>query len=392
MPHLRSPSQAPAAALTLAVFLLLAGCFPHSCRRTESTALVPSDSLSRQIAESVPEDTLRLLWSSTGSDAHPLEFPRTVRFGTGGTVFSGDVERGSVFVFANGRLVREVPLDIEVPYLAGLAGDTLSIFSPASLGIYRIVGALKVDSTLLVDPERRETSLLYAAARDRIYYKRVDPEQPSLVLTFSLDGLTIDSTRLDGPHWRHAGLLKFWGDTLLSLSGFRPVVDLIPTAPGSQAGSWRRTESSVQADPGMPTDSTVPASASAVPTDRGLQTSDRPSGVDTLALVGFDSPMLARSRAFMLGDVHQPPMLSASAAAAGDLLFVMNMRPGWLQVDVFDRGGALLRRLVPPDQTYRDAFLPQDLDVRATQDGYEIVVALSSPEPRLQVFAWNPAE
>lgn len=376
---LRVIACTPASALTLAIFLLFAGCFPHSCRRTESTELVPSDSLSREIAESVREDTLRLLWTATGPDLDPLEYPRTVRFGKGGTLYAGDVQRGSVFVFEDGRFAREITLSVDVPYLAGYGGDTLSIFSPASLGIYRIASGAQVDSILLVDPDRRETSLVYAAVRDRIYYKRVDPDLPGIVVTFTPAGEPIDSTHLEGPHWRYAGLLKIWGDTLLSLSGFRPVVDLLPAGraddrPGRADVALGRTD---------------------IPTNP--QSSDRPAPVrssvaDTLALVGFDSPMLARSHAFLVGDIHEPPLLSASAAAAGDLLFVMNMRPGWLQVDVFGRDGKLRRRLMPPDRTYRNAFLPHDIDVRRTKDGFEIAVTLSQPEPRVEVFAWNPVD
>ncbi len=94
----------------------------------------------------------------------------------------------------------------------------------------------------------------------------------------------------------------------------------------------------------------------------------------------------------MRGDVHEPPLLSASAAPAGNLLFVLNMRAGWLQVDVFGRDGRLLRRLLPPERVYRNAFLPQDLDVRVTPEGYEIAVVISRPEPVLQVFRWEPAQ
>jgi hypothetical protein len=111
---------------------------------------------------------------------------------------------------------------------------------------------------------------------------------------------------------------------------------------------------------------------------------------DTLSLVGFDSPMLARSHSFMRGDIHEAPLLSASAAPVGDRLFVLNMRPGWLQVDVFGRDGRLRKRLVQSTREYQSAFFPQDIDVRRTGKGYEIAVILSEPSPEIRVLQWIP--
>jgi len=342
------------APITLIALLILSGCLPSSCRRTESTDLLPADSLSRRVAESVPADTMTLLWVASGSEDHQLEYPRTVRFGADGTVYVSDVERRSLFVFPQEGSAREIPIPrIAVPYLAGISGDTISIFSPASLTMYRLVGGELEDSTKIQDPQRTGSSLVYGAANDMVHYKRVGPEQEGVILTLTVEGRTIDSTSLSGPHWRHAGLLKMWGDTLVSLSGFRPVVDLFST--------------SVRAE-----------------TAGDLATAD------SLSLVGFDSPMLARSHSFMLGDIHEAPLLSASASPIGNRLFVLNMRPGWLQVDVFGRDGRLHKRLVQSTREYRSAFFPQDIDVRRTGKGYEIAVVLSEPSPEIRVLQWQP--
>lgn len=349
----RKAATCAAKSVTLAAILMLSGCLPYSCGRTESRELTPADSVSRLAAESAPTDTLRLVRATTGTDESTLEFPRTVRFGDDGVIYVTDVERRSLFLFADRFTTKEIPLEIEAPYLAGLSGDTVAVFSPSNLAIYRLVGGEITDSTMIDDPQRNESSLVYGTVGDRIHYKRVGPEQEGIVVSFAAGGDRIDTTRLPAPHWRHAGLLKTWGDTVVSLSGFRPVVDLITSSGAGTAG--------------------------------GGSTSS-----DTLSLVGFDSPMLARSRAFMLGEVHEAPLLSASAAAAGDHLFVMNMRAGWLQVDVFGRDGRIQHRLVESTADYRSAFFPQDIDVRRVQDGYELAVILSQPDPELRVFRWTP--
>ena len=77
----------------------------------------------------------------------------------------------------------------------------------------------------------------------------------------------------------------------MSLSGFRPVVNLLPR-------DFR--------------DGTTP---------------------DSLALVGFGSPMLERRYAFGQGDATEAPLLTPAAAPVGDTLFVLNLRPGWVQID-----------------------------------------------------------
>lgn len=348
-----TPTQRPLKTLvTVAGLLLLAGCLPSSCQRSESTELLPADSLSRGLAASAPVDTLRPVWTATSTGQRAFEYPRTVRFGAGDTLYVTDVRRNSLFVVVgSGVIGSEIPLaGMEVPYLAGIERDTVSLFSPVSSTFYRLHDEHLIDSTVIDDPGRKRTSLVYGAAGKNLYYKRVGPEENGFIARYTSDGAPKDTVHLEGPHWRYAGLVKMWGDTLVSFSGFRPIVDIV--APTENSGG--------------------------------------PHATDTLALVGFDSPMLARSRSFMRGDVHEAPLLSSSAAPAGDRLFVLNMRAGWLQVDVFGRDGVLQRRLVQPEVTYRSEFFPQDLDVRRSNEGYEIAVVYSQPAPALSVFLWMP--
>lgn len=346
----------PAGTLAAVLLVLISGCLPYSCRREEPTALMPADSLSRAIAAEAPTDTLDFLWSA----GEAFEYPRTVRFGDSGPstsrfVYVADVERDAVIVLGeNGTLLHEIG-DLAVPYLAGMRGDTLAAFSPPNAEMHLLVSGEVVATISVDDPERSNRDLIYAAYGPPLFYKRVPAEGDGFIARVDRSGRLHERHPLPGPQWRRAGLLRTWGDTLVSLSGYRPVVDLLSgmgQAGGDTAGGAR---------------------------------------LDTLALRGFDSPMLPRSHAFLLGDVSQAPLLTPSAAFTGDRLFVINIRMGWLQVDVFDRDGMLRRRLVERDPAYSQSFFPQDLDVRLAADGtYRIAVVLTEPAPELRVYAWRP--
>ena len=335
-----------------AALLLLSGCLPYSCRRQESTALTPADSLSRALASSIPMDTLSLAWTRSIGDERGDAYPRTVRFGPAQNdpVYLGDAEQALVFVFDLAGQPIDTFATPPIPYLAGVRGDTVAVFAPEAPAMHFFVRGMPTGTVPIEDPERSETALVYGAFGDNpgngaIYYKRVDPEAGGFVAGIDASGNATTRQSLPGPHWRHAGMLRFWGDSLLSLSGFRPVVDVI-------------------AQDGV---------------------------LDTLALHGFDSPMLARSRSWMLGDIHQAPLLTPSAAAENDLLFVLNLRAGWLRIDAFDRTGRLVHRLTEPDHAWDASFFPQDLDVRSRADGtYAIAVAVSSPDPELRLYRWEP--
>lgn len=337
-----------------AALLLLSGCLPYSCRRQESTAVTPADSLSRALASSIPMDTLALAWTRPIVDDLGDAYPRTVRFGPtpNGPVYLGDAEQALVFVFDPDGEPIDTFATAPIPYLAGVRGDTAAVFEPEAPAMHFFVRGAPVGTVPIQDAERSETALVYGVfggnpGNRAIYYKRVDPEAGGFVAGIDPSGNETTRQPLPGPHWRHAGMLRFWGDSLLSLSGFRPVVDVI-----AQDGA-----------------------------------------LDTLALHGFDSPMLARSRSWMHGDIHQAPLLTPSAAAENDLLFVLNLRAGWLRIDAFDRAGRLVRRLTEPDHAWDAAFFPQDLDVRSRTDGtYIIAVAVSSPNPELRLYIWRPSE
>lgn len=334
-----------------ALLLTLAGCLPSSCQREGPQALFPADSLSRQVAEAVPVDTLRLVWRARGSEAERLAFPRTVQFGPGGGVQASDVERGRIFVFGeDGAFRRTFAREgLETPYLAGRRGDTTLVFDPAGLRMdFFVGGRLARFAELQIERPDEEPLLWATGSEDALFAKATGREAGAAVMRLDGQGAVVAQQALPGPAWRHAGRLHLWQGKLLSLSGFRPVVDLLPL--------------------------------------------DLAAPPDTLALVGFDSPMLARSRAFALGETQQPPLLSEAAAPLGEQLFALNLRPGWLRIDVFGPDGRLQHRLTQPAPSVNQNFYPRDLAVRRRPDGsYEIAVVLSAPEPVVELYRWQPS-
>jgi len=348
-------------ALVLLGLFLFTGCLPYSCQRQANEALYPSDSLSRRVAQDTPADTLDSLWASTGTKAHPLKHPRTVRFVDGGGLAASDVERNSLFRFAaDGQLVAEMGEEgFSTPYLIGTRGDrrspdrrrgdTLVVFNAGSNRIDFVAEGRRLARQSLTYERPAPETLVYMLATDTTMYAKVVGQQTeSFIARLDDQAQPIARAPLSGPHWKYAGFLRAWGDTLVSLSGFRPAVNLLPR--------------------------------------------DFPDGAapDSLALVGFDSPMLERRYAFGQGDVTEAPLLTPTAAPLGDSLFVLNLRPGWVQIDVYDRSGRLQRRLVERHEGGSPNFYPLDLDVRRAADGYVFAITIRSPEPRLELFRWQP--
>jgi len=336
--------------LLLSGLLLLSGCLPYSCQREPNTALFPSDSLSRRVAQNTPADTLQPRWTATGSNAHPLAYPRTVRFEPDGIVAS-DAKRNSLFFFGTDGTVRREMTDssFAVPYLIGNRGDTLVVFSAETDRIDFVTSDGPVPGRARTYDRPTPGALVYLLATDtHLYAKAVGPDTGASLARLDNSGQPAVRVDLGGPYWRHAGFLRAWGDSLLSLSGYRPVVHQLPA-----------------------------------PFSTGTQP-------DSLSLVGFDSPMLDRSYAYAQGDVSKPPLLTASAAPVGDTLFVLNLRPGWVQIDAYDRSGRLLHRLVERHGPGNSNFYPVDLDARRAGGGYEFAVAVRSPNPQVELFQWLP--
>jgi hypothetical protein len=336
--------------VALALAVTLTGCLPYSCRPETEESLFASDSLSRRVAQETPADTLQAVWHTTGTDAHPIRYPRTVRFVGDSSLAVSDVERNSLFRFGpEGAFEAEHRDDaFAVPYLAGVRQDTLIVFNAESNRFDWVVDGRRLAELTRPFERPAEETLVYALATDwHLYAKVMGDDTAPVILRLNNAGTPVAQAALPGPYWRRAGGLRAWGDRLVSVSGFRPVVHTVPDD---------------FADGATP---------------------------DSLRLLGFDSPMLERSRAYAQGDAQKPPLLAASAATVGDTLFVLNLRPGWVHIDVYDRTGRLQRRLIERHGGGDRNFYPLDLDARRVADGYEFAVTVRSPEPRLSLYRWS---
>ena len=344
------PRFSPSALLCfLLTPLVLAGCLPSSCNRVESRALFPADSLSRVIAGAAAVDTLALLWETPGPEALPFEYPRTVVFDDAGVLHVSDAEANAVHAFdARGEALYQVQDDdFPIPFLAGAAGDTVAVFSPTTQEVRLLIGQRVIATIPTPSDLPRKQLLQYAAyGPGGLYVKILGEAYDNFIGRLDASGAIEARWPLEGPIWRYSGKLVATGDALLSACGYRPVLDLI-----------------------------------------------RPLAArDTLALVGFDSPMLARSRSFLLGDLYDPPLLTPSMAVAGDRVFVLNIRPGWLLIDVYDLAGRLQRRLVQQAPVFAQSFYPVDLAAYPNGDGFDIAVVYVEPQPRLALYRWGDAE
>lgn len=347
--------SSPSLLSLLSLLFLHAGCLPSS-QKQNTRAVTPADSLSIRVAAEAPVDTLRLVWTAEAPEASPFELPTSLVWlpdSLGGAVVVADTRRGNLHVFsADGAYVAERrPEGLQFPYLAGLRADTVVVHSRGTRRLDFVVG----------DHVARSLGLGadYAAvlATDNLLWAKRTEENDTYLARLDAAGREAARYRLPAPHWRHAGFLRAWDEALLSLSGYRPVVDVLP--------------------PGAPDGATL----------------------DSLALVGFDSPQLVHSYQFLLGEADEPPLLTSSAAALGDRLFVLNLRPDHVRLDVYSRSGRLERVLLYPDPALLAAFYPVDLAARAVAGGVRFALvlqqpggALSRPGGRVVMLAWDGPE
>lgn len=340
MAYLRSSLLAAFAGL-----LFLTGCLP-SCGRQEERALMPEDSLSRAHAATVQVDTLRPTWTSPSG---LFAYPRTVRWTDAGYLAVSDPEADRVVLLDSvGAVAREWSVP-GTPFLAGAWADTVVAFEANNARFHFLTPTgLSADSVAVPNLPDDRTLVRYGAATPRyLYFKAGSAETRPFVQVLSRDGGLLKTyTFEEGRHWRYAGLLRTQGDTLLSLSGYRPVIDRLAIS------------------------------------DLGLSR-------DTLLLFGFDSPMLFRTRLALKRKSVQAPLITSASAVAGAYLFALNLRPGWIQIDVFENG-TLIRSIIAGDVAINRNFWPVDLDAREGAGGFDIAVALTRPEAQILQFRWAP--
>ena len=349
----RTPGPARASgargpALALAALVALAGCLPSSQKRN-TRALTPADSAAAALAEAAPVDTLAEAWTLPMGEA--LEVPFNVAWvrpdSADARLAVVETKRGEVHLLtASGERgpVWSVGED-RFPYLAGVVGDTVVVLSrggPAlewvtASGVARRVPVPEGATAAYADRQRRVVRLGGGPS-----------ETPPALLALDASGAETARYPL-AEGWRASGFVRAWGDSILALSGYRPVADVL--APGAASGET----------------------------------------LDTLAFAGFDSPQLVRSYQFMIGEVDEPPLLSPSAQALGDRLYALNVRTERVRVDVYDRAGRLVRVLEAPppvDPEGRPLVLdvyPADLAVRRAASGeIEVAVLLKRDRGLLQ--------
>ena len=342
---------------TLLPFLLLAGCLPSSGRQNDRS-IPAADSASVAFAETVPVDTLQLGWEAAARPDDPMPLPTSVAWageGDSARIVVVETKEASVRLFTpSGRQARHVATGggaESYPYLAGATPDTAVVLER---GLNRLA-FVPLDSSGAVRhvavPDSASAALVTGAG---VFVRQgggPDGRRAAL-MHFDLGGNLLGGHALRGQPWRASGFLKPWGARVLALSGYRPVVDV-----------WR---------PG------------AGPL------------LDTLALRGFSSPELGRSAQFMRGDVDQPPLLTSSAAALGERLFVVNMRDHHVRIDVYTAAGRMERVHVSARPWARLPYIPIDVAARQTDAGVEFVVLMQRPsgliqtaDSRLVLYRWR---
>ncbi len=371
--------------------LLLAGCLPSSCNKTESRAIAPADSLSRVFATSIGEDTLAVFQESMR--AVGLTYPRTLLFDEDGFLYVSDGGSGAIWrtsasaeqlgrnaqsaskigpaitsstnsnisadissnrASSSGQSARqsgtEQPgaalekisedVDLAAPYLAGFVDDTLIVFQAGPNRIVQMKDGITVASFQL-DANDSKATLRYAGVdNDQIVIKALDEKSGGTMVWYSGNGVRLFERRLEGEYWRHSGLLKSDGDSLLSLRGYLPVIDIY--VDGEKA--------------------------------------------DSVGLFGFDSPMLARTRSFEYSSVKAPPLLASSTAACGDSWYLLNVRPGWVRIDRYTKAGRLTGAYTQPNPSFDRELLTTDLAVWCADGQPIIAVAVASPTPEIRWF------
>ncbi|MEM0962090.1 MAG: hypothetical protein AAGK21_06055 [Bacteroidota bacterium] len=344
-----TPARAATLAVAIAASGVLGGCLPSSQRQNDRT-ISATDSASIALAEQAPVDTLRLVWDASAPETDPMPIPTSLAF-VGDGLAVVESQEGSVRQFdRDGTYRGRTTLPTEsYPYVAGARGDTLVVLSRGLEQLLWVVPGEGVARSVPVPQGAQQ-----GVATDSMLAVRVGggidtTTAPAVVWLDERGGERVRQPLL-GPRWRSIGFARARGDSVLALSGYRPVVDVATEA-----------------------------------------------GADTLALVGFSSPQLVRSAQFMRGDVDEPPLLTSSAATLKDRLFVLNLRTDHLRVDVYDPAGDLQRVLVTPLVRAVETVVAMDLAVRERPDGtVEMAVLwtrppgiLQRPESRVALYRWR---
>lgn len=317
------------------VVAVLSGCLPSSQRQNDRS-LTPEDSASTHIAATVGVDSLDYLGETAVPDSLAMLLPTSMVWSAGDTTAGGylvvsDTQRGMLYwIDAGGAFLRRARIDYGsdplYPYVVGARGDSVVVLAR---GVDKLLW-VRSDGSVLRELDV-PSGASAAVATDSLLAVRVgggmQADVRPAVQVLTEQGRVSRSHSLSGPPWRSSGFIRPWGRGVVGLSGYRPVVDFVADPFGAIAAA------------------------------------------DTIALAGFDSPQLYRSAQFMRGEVSEPPLLTSSAVALGDRLFVMNLRPDHVRIDVYDAAGALQRVLLSAGPWQPLPFVPVDIAATRSADG-----------------------
>ena len=335
----------------LAITLGLAGCFPGSGRKNDR-ALSPADSASIQLAITVPVDTLELAWTARAPEEDPMPLPTSLGWMDDGRLAVVETQVGSIRVFTDSSYQSRIDLpEKSYPYFAGASGDAIAVLARGPGQLLWVVPGEGVVQEIDVEEGALNAWASSPTGPTAVRFGGGTSGDPAEIHQLDAEGAVTSTTPLPNP-WRASGFLRAWGDTTLALSGYRPVVDLVANG-----------------------------------------------HADTLALQGFDSPQLPRSAQFLRGDANEPPLLTSSADALGDHLYVLNLRGDHVRVDVYGRDGVLQRVLVSPRPWQLLQHVALDLSARRQTDGtVELAVLMQRPRGLIQqadafvaLYRWRPA-
>lgn len=324
--------------------LLLGGCLPGD-QRTMSREMFPIDSLSRAIGEVTPVDTLE---RTNRVELTGVEYPVHLTSAEG-RYYVADTRNATIYAYDSRDSLIDSFHDprLEFPFVSGASGDTVAVLSRGQHVVHKIRFADNHEPAIVESIEiPQERNAVAAWNGSETFVKFTDEDTGSGILRLG-DGILFE---LEPPFWRHIGVMRFWGDTLLAASGYRPIVHVMPQ--------------------------------------------DAHSGFspDSLYLMGFDSPQLPRSRLFAIGSIKEPPLLIPSIVGVGSRLFVMNSRPGWVHIDVFQRtsdGLFIERSLLSPQPELGRQFFAADLAVYETDRGFEILILENRPVAAISRYFWD---
>lgn len=266
-----------------------------------------------------------------------MELPTSIVWlsdSTSGQLIVSDTRRGYLHVVSEDGDYQGVweSDEFRFPYLAGQRGDSVVVFNRGHNRLEFVV-----DGAIQRSVELPEDDVSAVGVTDSTIFAKRTEEDTYDVAMISETGEVAARYGLVGPYWRHFGFMRPAREHMLSLSGYRPVVDLI--APNTENNAT----------------------------------------LDTLALVGFDSPQLVRSNQFLREDVDEPPLLISSLAYHNERLYVVNMRGERIRIDVYTMDGQLEQALEYVDpMVVREAF-PADIAIKQGDDGLFIALVMQEP-------------